>query len=74
MSIPIIIYSIIENSINCFKYLLINGEDPRKRMKEENPDAEDEEWESSNMYEWECKKRRQKYSIQKHLRKLNLLN
>ena len=54
MSIPIIIYSIIQNAIQCFKYLLINGYDPREIMVEQNPDPTDKSWKSSHRYEWNC--------------------
>ena len=49
MSIPIIVYSIIQNATECFKYLLINGNDPKITMKEQNKHEN-----NSYKYEWDC--------------------
>ena len=55
MKIPIIIYSIIENSTQCFKYLLLNGiGSPTSFMEEENPDPNDKNWKSSHKFDWDC--------------------
>ena len=38
MKIPLIQYCIMENAIQCFKFLLVNGlDDPKKIMEEQNP-------------------------------------
>ena len=55
MKIPIIIYSIIENASQCFKYLTINGiGNPTTNMQEENPDPNNKIWKSKHLYEWDC--------------------
>ena len=58
-SIPILIYCIIQNAINCFKYLLINGiDDPRKTMKSRkpipHPHPRNVKWKDLHIYEWDC--------------------
>ena len=54
MSIPILVYTLIHNATKCFKYLLLNGEDPRKIMEEQNPDMNNKNWKSFHRFEWDC--------------------
>ena len=59
MQIPLIEYCIMKKSIECFKYLLVNGfDDPNKTMEEQNPypenDLMNQFWKSEHRYEWDC--------------------
>ena len=50
MQIPLIQYCIIKKSIECFKYLLVNGfDDPNETMEEQNP-----KFFCNKQYEWDC--------------------
>ena len=50
MKIPLIQYCIMKNSIECFKYLLVNGyDDPNKIMKDSNFNAK-----RIDSYKWDC--------------------
>ena len=59
MEIPIIQYCIIKNAIQCFKYLLINGFDPKQIMDDQDPEINCS-WgprsknQKFKIYEWDC--------------------
>ena len=64
MKMPLIQFCVLKNAIECFKYLLVNGyDDPKKTMKEQNPNPE-MGWSLNNngtmemkeirRYEWDC--------------------
>ena len=55
IKIPVIQYCIFNNSLECFKYLLINGYgDPYKTMEEQNPKRIDIHSKAIKRYEWDC--------------------
>ena len=55
MKIPLIEYCIMENAIECFKYLLVNGfDDPNRIMEENNRESKTQTWETEYRYEWDC--------------------
>ena len=50
MQIPLNQYCVIKKSIECFKYLLVNGfDDPNETMEEQNP-----KFFCNKQYEWDC--------------------